>query len=136
MRLFMRRALSHLSVWTISAAIALGISAMAAHAAEPAAAESDYVLSMQTVNILGHAIALSKYFKQGKLCQQYVQSVSHSEDPMSFKMDVQLSEVCDEPEARKKADGSEELFPKKLVEMRNTQGYGYVLQLPIVKGMK
>jgi hypothetical protein len=127
----MRRELSNVSIYALALAMAFGLSAIPTHAAEQTV-ESQYVLSMQTVDIYGHSVTLSKYFKDGQLCQQYVQSVSHSEDPMSFRMEVKLDEICDVPQSRKRADGGDDLVPKKLVEMRTTQLDGYAIQLPIV----
>lgn len=134
----MRRSLSHASVWVLAAAMAFGLSAMAAHAAEqpkaatPDADDSHYIISMQTVDFYGHPIQLAKYFSHGQLCQQYPASVSHSESPTHFSLDVQLSEICDVPESRKRPDGSDDLVPKKLVEMRDINSGGYTIQLPIV----
>jgi hypothetical protein len=135
----MHRALSNLSIYALALAMAFGLSAIPTHAAEQpkvvAHADDDthYVISMQTVNIYGHSVTLSKYFKSGMLCQQYVQSVSHSEDPSGFSTSAHLDEICDVPESRKRADGSDDLVPKKLVEMRTTQADGYAIQLPIVR---
>jgi hypothetical protein len=129
----MRRTLSNISVYALAAAAALGLSAIPTHAAEQTV-QTQYVIGMQTVNVYGHPVTLSKYFKNGLLCQQYIQSVNHSESPMSFEMSVQLDEICDVPESRKRTGGGDDLVPKKLVEMRTTQADGYALQLPIVRG--
>jgi hypothetical protein len=127
----MRRFLSHASTWVLAAVMALGLSAMAAHA-EERADDTHYIISMQTVDFYGHPIQLAKYFSHGQLCQQFPASVSHSESPTHFSLDVQLSEICDVPESRKRPDGSDDLVPKKLVEMRDINSGGYTIQLPIV----
>ncbi len=127
----MRRFLSHASTWVLAAVFALGLSAMAAHADERAD-DTHYVISIQTVDFYGHPIQLAKYFSHGLLCQQYPKSVSHSESPTHFSMDVQLDEICDVPESRKMPDGSDDLVPKKLVSMRDINTGGYTIQVPIV----
>lgn len=118
-------------------AIAAGLTAIAAHASvAPPTAQEAQILNMTKVNIYGSDITLMKYLQDGRVCQQFVQSVSKSESPTELSTHVKLDEICDVPELRKVAGGGEELFPKKMDSMLTTKGEGFIIQMPMLHGDK
>ncbi|MBU9200043.1 hypothetical protein KTD31_01325 [Burkholderia multivorans] len=120
-------------------ALAAGLMGMSmAYAAEtPAAQQDKRIIRLATATVFGQAISLAKYEAGGQVCQQFIAGATETEKAGHFTHDISIDEVCDVPELRHLADGTQELFPRKLSTMVSVYGEGTYLELPevVVRGM-
>ncbi|WP_434716205.1 hypothetical protein [Paraburkholderia sp. A3RO-2L] len=113
-------------------ALAAGLmGASMAYASEaPAAHQDKRIIRMTTATVFGQDIQLVKYEQGGQVCQQFIGSATETEKAGHFTHDISIDEVCDVPELRHLADGTQELFPRKLGHMVSVVGEGTNLELP------
>lgn len=85
-------------------------------------AETETVLSMQTVKVAGIEVSVPKTQEtDGTVCQSYISKstvTTNESHEDSTKVTIDISKVCDKPAKLINEIGGQEIFPAKLASMK------------------